>query len=84
MPLAEVTARFAEFAADNDHFEFYWFPYGRNALVKRNNVFPRGLCFPRGAKPPQTPQWGDCAPPMPPAPPPPRACRPGGGTGSTR
>ncbi|HLH83166.1 MAG TPA: D-arabinono-1,4-lactone oxidase [Trebonia sp.] len=37
MPLAEVTARFAEFAADNDHFEFYWFPYGRNALVKRNN-----------------------------------------------
>ena len=37
MPLAEVTGRFAEFAADNDHFEFYWFPYGRNALVKRNN-----------------------------------------------
>jgi L-gulono-1,4-lactone dehydrogenase len=37
MPLSEVTARFAEFAADNDHFEFYWFPYGRNALVKRNN-----------------------------------------------
>jgi L-gulono-1,4-lactone dehydrogenase len=37
MPLAEVTARFTEFAADNDHFEFYWFPYGRNALVKRNN-----------------------------------------------
>ena len=40
MPLSEVTARFAEFAADNDHFEFYWFPYGRNALVKRNNVSP--------------------------------------------
>jgi len=37
LPLAEVTARFTEFAAENDHFEFYWFPYGRNALVKRNN-----------------------------------------------
>lgn len=37
MPLEEVTSRFAEFAAGNDHFEFYWFPYGRNALVKRNN-----------------------------------------------
>jgi L-gulono-1,4-lactone dehydrogenase len=37
MPLAEVLARFGEFAADNDHFEFYWFPYGKNALVKRNN-----------------------------------------------
>jgi FAD-linked oxidoreductase len=46
MPLAEVTARFAEFAADNDHFEFYWFPYGRNALVKRNNrveLAPAGM-----------------------------------------
>jgi len=37
MPLGEVLARFGEFAADNDHFEFYWFPYGKNALVKRNN-----------------------------------------------
>ncbi len=37
MPLAEVTARFGEFAQTNDHFEFYWFPYGKNALVKRNN-----------------------------------------------
>jgi FAD-linked oxidoreductase len=37
LPLEEVLARFGEFAADNDHFEFYWFPYGRNALVKRNN-----------------------------------------------
>ncbi|HEX8007687.1 MAG TPA: FAD-binding protein, partial [Trebonia sp.] len=25
MPLEEVTARFDEFTADNDHFEFYWF-----------------------------------------------------------
>jgi L-gulono-1,4-lactone dehydrogenase len=37
MPLPEVLGRFGEFAADNDHFEFYWFPYGKNALVKRNN-----------------------------------------------
>jgi L-gulono-1,4-lactone dehydrogenase len=37
MPTDEVLERFDEFAADNDHFEFYWFPYGHNALVKRNN-----------------------------------------------
>jgi FAD-linked oxidoreductase len=49
MPLAEVLARFGEFAADNDHFEFYWFPYGKNALVKRNN---------RAAEPPpRMPAW---------------------------
>src|SRR5215469_13333513 len=37
VPLNEVLDRFDEFAAGNDHFEFFWFPYGRNALVKRNN-----------------------------------------------
>ena len=37
MALEEVLGRFGEFAAGNDHFEFYWFPYGKNALVKRNN-----------------------------------------------
>ncbi|HEU5473166.1 MAG TPA: D-arabinono-1,4-lactone oxidase [Actinophytocola sp.] len=26
----------------NDHFEFYWFPYGRNALTKRNNRLMAG------------------------------------------
>jgi L-gulono-1,4-lactone dehydrogenase len=41
-PLDEVIARFGELAAGNDHFEFYWFPYGRNALVKRNNRAPAG------------------------------------------
>ncbi len=41
-PLDEVIARFGELAAANDHFEFYWFPYGRNALVKRNNRAPAG------------------------------------------
>jgi FAD-linked oxidoreductase len=40
MPLPEVLGRFDEFAAANDHFEFYWFPYGKNALVKRNNRGP--------------------------------------------
>jgi FAD-linked oxidoreductase len=37
MPLDEVVERFGEFSAANEHFEFYWFPYGKNALVKRNN-----------------------------------------------
>jgi FAD-linked oxidoreductase len=42
MPLGEVLDRFGEFAAGNDHFEFYWFPYGKNALVKRNNRLTGG------------------------------------------
>ena len=37
MALEEVLARFGEFAAGNDHFEFFWFPYSKNAFVKRNN-----------------------------------------------
>ncbi|MFY9933653.1 MAG: D-arabinono-1,4-lactone oxidase [Streptosporangiaceae bacterium] len=37
MPVEEVLEQFGELAAANDHFEFYWFPYGRQALVKRNN-----------------------------------------------
>jgi L-gulono-1,4-lactone dehydrogenase len=37
MPTDEVLEQFDELAAANDHFEFYWFPYGRQALVKRNN-----------------------------------------------
>ncbi|GAA4550343.1 D-arabinono-1,4-lactone oxidase [Amycolatopsis samaneae] len=39
-PLEQVLEGFDEFAATNDHFEFYWFPYGRDALVKRNNRLP--------------------------------------------
>jgi L-gulono-1,4-lactone dehydrogenase len=58
LPVEEVTERFAEFAAANDHFEFYWFPYGRNALVKRNNrvtgVTGAGA---GGAVPPPMPAW---------------------------
>jgi FAD-linked oxidoreductase len=53
MPLQEVTARFAEFAEENDHFEFFWFPYGKKALVKRNNKIP-----PQAKRvPPGMPRW---------------------------
>ncbi|WAL65536.1 FAD-binding protein [Amycolatopsis cynarae] len=41
-PLEGVLDGFDQFAEENDHFEFYWFPYGRNALVKRNNRLPSG------------------------------------------
>ncbi|WP_435581324.1 D-arabinono-1,4-lactone oxidase [Amycolatopsis thermoflava] len=41
-PLEQVLEGFDTFAAENDHFEFYWFPYGKNALVKRNNRLPAG------------------------------------------
>jgi L-gulono-1,4-lactone dehydrogenase len=42
MALDEVLARFGEFAEDNDHFEFFWLPYGKNALLKRNNRVAQG------------------------------------------
>jgi FAD-linked oxidoreductase len=51
MPLEEVLGRFGELAAGNDHFEFYWFPYGKNALVKRNNRVAGG------DEPPPMPGW---------------------------
>lgn len=41
-PLEDVLASLDGNCADNDHFEFYWFPYGRNALTKRNNRLPAG------------------------------------------
>jgi len=41
-PVQDVIARFGELAGRNDHFEFYWIPYGRNALVKRNNRLAAG------------------------------------------
>jgi len=41
-PLEQVLEGFDQFADENDHFEFYWFPYGKNALVKRNNRLPAG------------------------------------------
>jgi FAD-linked oxidoreductase len=51
MPLERVLSGFDELAAANDHFEFYWFPYGRNALVKRNNRITDG------GGPPPMPGW---------------------------
>lgn len=41
-PLDEVLEGFDEIAGACDHFEFYWFPYGSDALVKRNNRLPSG------------------------------------------
>jgi L-gulono-1,4-lactone dehydrogenase len=40
MPVEQVIEEFDALAAANDHFEFYWFPYGRQALVKRDNRIP--------------------------------------------
>jgi FAD-linked oxidoreductase len=53
MPLQEVLARLDGLAGANDHFEFFWFPYGRNALVKRNNR----VAGPRAAAPAAMPAW---------------------------
>ena len=53
MPIEEVIARFGEFAADNDHFEFYWFPYGRNVFAKCNNRIKTT----DKAAPPRMPGW---------------------------
>ena len=52
VPVEEVLEQFDALAAANDHFEFYWFPYGRKALVKRNNrLSPGGSAAPRCGPP---------------------------------
>ncbi len=33
----ETLGRFDELVAENDHFEFYWFPHTNRCLTKRNN-----------------------------------------------
>ncbi|MBO0825782.1 MAG: FAD-binding protein, partial [Actinobacteria bacterium] len=33
----QVTSRLDELIADNEHFEFYWFPHSESCLTKRNN-----------------------------------------------
>jgi L-gulonolactone oxidase len=38
--LADVLRDFDNLAAENDHFEFYWFPYTDRVQVKRNNRVP--------------------------------------------
>ncbi|MEU7180585.1 MULTISPECIES: D-arabinono-1,4-lactone oxidase [Streptomyces] len=37
MAFDEVTDRFDELVAGNEHFEFYWFPHTGNCNTKRNN-----------------------------------------------
>ncbi|MET7684684.1 D-arabinono-1,4-lactone oxidase [Streptomyces sp. NPDC005423] len=37
MSFDEVTSRFDELWAENEHFEFYWFPHTGNTNTKRNN-----------------------------------------------
>jgi FAD-linked oxidoreductase len=39
-PLESVIERMDELITGHDHMEFYWFPYGRKALVKRNDRLP--------------------------------------------
>ncbi|SMC96410.1 D-arabinono-1,4-lactone oxidase [Kibdelosporangium aridum] len=40
VPLEEVIEQLDELITGHDHMEFYWFPYGRKALVKRNDRLP--------------------------------------------
>lgn len=37
MPFDRVTAEFDQLVAENEHFEFYWFPHTGNCTTKRNN-----------------------------------------------
>ncbi|MFJ3720196.1 D-arabinono-1,4-lactone oxidase [Streptomyces sp. NPDC090057] len=37
MPFDRVTAEFDQLWAENEHFEFYWFPHTGNTNTKRNN-----------------------------------------------
>jgi L-gulono-1,4-lactone dehydrogenase len=58
MAVEQVIEQFDSLAADNDHFEFYWFPYGRQALVKRNNRQPAaGGGSPAGRAATPMPGW---------------------------
>jgi L-gulono-1,4-lactone dehydrogenase len=40
MRFDEVTGRFDQLVAENEHFEFYWFPHTDNCNTKRNNRSP--------------------------------------------
>ncbi|WP_225847349.1 D-arabinono-1,4-lactone oxidase [Streptomyces sp. HPF1205] len=37
MSFDRVTSEFDQFVADNEHFEFYWFPHTEGCVTKRNN-----------------------------------------------
>jgi L-gulono-1,4-lactone dehydrogenase len=41
-PLEQVLDALDDNYAGNDHFDFYWFPHGSEALIKRNNRLPAG------------------------------------------
>ncbi|HEX3591841.1 MAG TPA: D-arabinono-1,4-lactone oxidase [Pseudonocardiaceae bacterium] len=41
-PIDELLDGFDDLVAAHDHVEFHWFPYGRKALVKRNDRLPAG------------------------------------------
>jgi len=55
VPVDDVLEQFDSLAAANDHFEFYWFPYGRQALVKRNNRLSPGDRDPKAPGSPGSP-----------------------------
>ncbi|MEU7041835.1 D-arabinono-1,4-lactone oxidase [Streptomyces varsoviensis] len=40
MPFDRVAAEFDQLVAENEHFEFYWFPHTGNCNTKRNNRSP--------------------------------------------
>ncbi len=40
MQWSEVISRLDELTAENEHFEFYWFPHTEGCLTKRNNRSP--------------------------------------------
>jgi len=42
MPLPRVLDELDELVAENEHFEFYWFPHTEQTLTKRNNRLPAG------------------------------------------
>lgn len=48
MGFERVTAEFDEHVAENEHFEFYWFPHTGNCNTKRNNR-SQGPAAPPGA-----------------------------------
>ncbi len=48
MRFDRVTAEFEEHVAENEHFEFYWFPHTGNCNTKRNNR-SQGPAAPPGA-----------------------------------
>jgi FAD-linked oxidoreductase len=64
MPVEGVLEQFDALVEANDHFEFYWFPYGSNALVKRNNRVP-GASRGAGLSGGTGPSGGTVPPPLP-------------------